>query len=474
MVIMRFIGRKNELHTLNTEYNRNSSFVVIYGRRRVGKTTLIKEFLKNKTAFYYLATEELESQSMKRLANVIARTTKNTLLQKTEFTDWLDLFQLIADYKPEEKKVLVIDEFPYLVRTNSAFPSILQNAWDEFLKDSNVMLILSGSLIGMMQKHVLSYDSPLYGRRTAQMRLTPLPFTSIYETQNLPFEQAVEQFALTGGVPKYLEFFEDGRPLEEQLKDAVFSKNGFLYEEPNFLLKSEFLTAVNYFSIIKTIADGNHKLGKIASALGQESSSLTPYLSTLSDLGFIEKRTPITEKNPEKSRKGLYFIADNFLRFWFCYVYPYKGELELDNMQIVLDEIHKDFKEKFVAFAYEDICKDIFAKLCSNNAISFVPSRIGSYWLNDYDGDTEINVMSVDHQNKQVFAGECKYHTKPVDAPVYFALKEKVDNAAEIRKSFPKYNIIYGLFSKSGFTKRMLDIAKENPNILLIHEDYLL
>lgn len=471
---MRFIGRKNELHTLNTEYNRNSSFVVIYGRRRVGKTTLIKEFLKNKTAFYYLATEELESQSMKRLANVIARTTKNTLLQKIEFTDWLDLFQLIADYKPEEKKVLVIDEFPYLVRTNSAFPSILQNAWDEFLKDSNVMLILSGSLIGMMQKHALSYDSPLYGRRTAQMRLTPLPFTSIYETQNLPFEQAVEQFALTGGVPKYLEFFEDGRPLEEQLKDAVFSKNGFLYEEPNFLLKSESLTAVNYFSIIKTIADGNHKLGKIASALGQESSSLTPYLSTLSDLGFIEKRTPITEKNPEKSRKGLYFIADNFLRFWFCYVYPYKGELELDNMQIVLDEIHKDFKEKFVAFAYEDICKDIFAKLCSNNAISFVPSRIGSYWLNDYDGDTEIDVMSVDHQNKQVFAGECKYHIKPVDAPVYFTLKEKVDNAAEIRKSFPKYNVIYGLFSKSGFTKRMLDIAKENPNILLIHEDHLL
>lgn len=471
---MRFIGRKNELHTLNTEYNRNSSFVVIYGRRRVGKTTLIKEFLKNKTAFYYLATEELESQSMKRLANVIARTTKNTLLQKIEFSDWLDLFQLIADYKPEEKKVLVIDEFPYLVRTNSAFPSILQNAWDEFLKDSNVMLILSGSLMGMMQKHALSYDSPLYGRRTAQMRLTPLPFTSIYETQNLPFEQAVEQFALTGGVPKYLEFFEDGRPLEEQLKDVVFSKNGFLYEEPNFLLKSESLTAVNYFSIIKTIADGNHKLGKIASALGQESSSLTPYLSTLSNLGFIEKRTPITEKNPEKSRKGLYFIADNFLRFWFCYVYPYKGELELDNMQIVLDEIHKDFKEKFVAFAYEDICKDIFAKLCSNNAISFVPSRIGSYWLNDYDGDTEIDVMSVDHQNKQVFVGECKYHTKPVDAPVYFALKEKVDNAAEIRKSFPKYNVIYGLFSKSGFTKRMLDIAKENPNILLIHEDHLI
>ena len=314
---MKFIGRKTELAKLSAEYEHNGSFVVIYGRRRVGKTTLIKEFLKQKTAFYFLATEELETQSMKRLAGVIARTTKNSLLQKVSFSDWMDLFQVIADYEPEQKKVLVIDEFPYLVKANPAFPSILQNAWDELLKDSNIMLILSGSLIGMMQKHALSYDSPLYGRRTSQMRLAPLPFTDIYAVQELPFDQAVERYAVTGGVPKYLEFFQDDRDLLNQIKDVVLSKNGFLYEEPNFLLKSESMTAVNYFSIIKAIADGCHKLGKIAGALGQETSALTPYLSTLSELGFVEKRTPITEKNPEKSRKGLYFIADNFIRFWF-------------------------------------------------------------------------------------------------------------------------------------------------------------
>ena len=468
---MKFIGRKGEIGKLNAEYNNDSSFVVIYGRRRVGKTTLIKEFLKKKTAFYFLATEELESQSMKRLAGVVARTTKNTLLQKATFTDWMDLFQMIADYKPEEKKVLVIDEFPYLVKINSAFPSILQNAWDEILKDSNIMLILSGSLIGMMQKYALSYDSPLYGRRTAQMRLASLPFTDIYVVQKMSFDQAVEQYAVTGGIPKYLEFFEDGRPLEDQLKDTVLSKSGFLYEEPYFLLKSESVTAVNYFSIIKSIADGNHKLGKIAGVLGLETSSLTPYLSTLSDLGFVEKRTPVTEKNPEKSRKGLYFIADNFIRFWFRYIYPYKGELELDNMQIVLDEMNKDFREKFVAFAYEDICKSIFAELCRNEDVSFVPSRIGSYWLNDYDGDAEIDVMAVDHQNKRLFAGECKYNAKPVDAPVYFALKEKVDSATEIRKAFPGYEVTYGVFSKSGFTQRMLDIIKENANIILVNEN---
>ncbi|MCI6090538.1 MAG: ATP-binding protein [Solobacterium sp.] len=471
---MKFIGRKEELGKLEAEYQRDGSFVVVYGRRRVGKTTLIKEFIKNKTAFYYLATEELEVQSMKRLAGVIGRATNNSLLNKAVFNDWLDLFQLVADYKPNEKKVLVIDEFPYLVKTNPAFPSILQNAWDELLKDNNVMLILSGSLIGMMLKHTLSYDSPLYGRRTAQMRLSSLPFNDVYMASGLTFERAVEQYAITGGVPKYLEFFEDGRELVDQIKDVVLNKSGFLYEEPFFLLRSESLSAVNYFSIIKTIADGNHKLGKIASALNQDTSSITPYLSTLTELGFIEKRIPVTEKNPEKTRKGLYFISDNFIRFWFHYVYPYKGELELDNVQIVLDEINKDFKEKFVAFAYEDICKEIFQNLCKKGSIDFVPSRIGSYWLNDFNNDTEIDVMAIDNQNKRIFVGECKYHNKSVDAQVYFSLKEKVENNDEIKKGFTGFELIYGLFSKSGFTNRMLDIAKENVDILLINDDTLL
>lgn len=195
---MDFIGRTSELATLNAELERGSGFVVIYGRRRVGKTTLIKEFIKDKRAFYFLATTESEAQSMKRFAGVLSRTTKNPMLSKVTFTDWLDLFQVVADDHPDEKKVLVIDEFPYLAKTNPDFPSILQNAWDEVLKDHNVMLILCGSLISMMKKHALAYDSPLYGRRTAQIRLMPLQFTDVYAAQNLSFEQAVEQYAITG------------------------------------------------------------------------------------------------------------------------------------------------------------------------------------------------------------------------------------------------------------------------------------
>lgn len=467
---MKFLGREKEILGLEKEYARDGGFVVIYGRRRIGKTTLIKQFIKSKTAFYFLATKEVESQSMKRFAGVIARTTGNSVMQKAAFSDWLDLFQAVADYKPNEKKVLVIDEFPYLVKVNDSFPSILQNAWDEILKDSNVMLILCGSLISMMKKHALSYESPLYGRRTAQMRIAPLPFTTVYENQKLSFEEAAEQYSITGGVPKYMEFFSDGQPLYEQIKENVLSKNGFLYEEPNFLLADEVQVPTNYFSIIKVIADGNHKLGTIAGILGLETSALTPYLKTLSELGFIEKQVPVTEKNAEKTRKGLYFISDNLLRFWFRYVYPYKGELELDNIQISLDELNKDFRQKFVAFAYEDICKEIFAKLCSDKRIDFTPSKIGSYWLNDYSGNTQIDVMAIDTVNKRLFAGECKYHNQPIDADVYFELVKKVDNSSEIKSAFKGYTVIYGVFSKSGFTSRMTDISNSNPNLFLINE----
>ena len=236
---MKFIGRRRELESLETAYQTDGGFVVIYGRRRVGKTTLIKEFIKDKLAFYFLATEEVESQSMKRLACVAARITKNPMLQRVAFSDWLDLFRVISEYRPEEKKVLVIDEFPYLVKSNPAFPSILQNAWDEILKDSNVMLILCGSLIGMMQKYALSYDSPLYGRRTAQIRLAPLPFPDVYAAQSLSFEDAVKQYSITGGVPKYLEFFNERDDLLQQVESVILSKNGFLYEEPNFHYPSD-------------------------------------------------------------------------------------------------------------------------------------------------------------------------------------------------------------------------------------------
>jgi hypothetical protein len=302
----------------------------------------------------------------------------------------------------------------------------------------------------------------------------PLTFSEVYAQQDLSFENSVIQYSVTGGVPKYMEFFDENESFMEQMKENVLSKNGFLYEEPIFLLDEEVQTPTNYFSIIKTIADGNHKLGSISSILNLDNSTLSPYISTLMELGYIEKRIPVTENNPAKSRKGLYFISDNFMRFWFRYVYPFKGELELDNQQIALDELEKDFINKFVAFSYEVICQNIFAELCKSEKIDFVPSKIGSYWLNDFNGDTEIDVMAVDNTNKFVFCGECKYHVQPVDADVYFDLRKKVENSSDIQKKFNCYEFIYGVFSKSGFTDRLLDLNSSTSGLILINEDTVL
>ncbi len=464
---MKFIGRKPELDRLESEYKKDSSMVVIYGRRRVGKTTLIKEFIKGKNAFYYLASKEVEPLCRKRFSSVLARGMKNSRVADVTYDSWETLFEIVADYKPEEKKIVVIDEFPYLVKTNPAFVSVMQYVWDEILKDKNVMLILCGSLVSMMKKHTLSSDSPLYGRRTAQIRLLPLSFTEVHGKEK-DFEAAIEQYSVIGGVPKYLELFDPEATLKENISDLILSKSGFLYEEPNFLFSDEVTVPTNYFSVLKAISDGNHRLDKIGGVLGLESSDITPYIKTLIELGFVEKETPITEKNPEKSRKGLYFVSDPFIRYWFRYVNPYRGELELDNSWIVFDEMKKDFTEKYVAFAYEKICADIFESLCKNGELDFTPSRIGSFWQNDIGTDTQIDVAAVDTTHKTLFFGECKYHKNPVDADVYFNLTEKVKNNSEIKKAYSGYKIIYGVFSKSGFTKRLLEVSLENEALFLI------
>ncbi len=463
----RFIGRQSEMKTLEREFNRESGFVVIYGRRRVGKTTLIKEFIKNKNALYFIATEEMENGNIKRLANTIGEYTGQTYLKNANFSDWEDLFKIFAEFKPTDKKVLIIDEFQYLVNVNSAFATIFQRIWDEILKDKNVMVIICGSLISMMTTHVLSYSSPLYGRRTAQIRLSPLKFSEILKINSKKtFEQLVESYSITGGVPKYFDFFDNDESLMGNVEREVLRKDGFLYEEPVFLLEKEVKELVSYFSIMKNIAAGNHKVSQLAGVLELPSNALSPYLKTLMDLDLVEKRIPVTEKQPEKSRKGLYFVKDHFIEFWFRFVYAYKGELELDNIDYVLDKIKKNFIQNHVSFVYEDICKDIILMLCKDGKIDFIPSKIGSYW----NSNIEIDVMALDEERKKVLIGECKYVNQPVDLDVLFGLKEKAEKITEISQ----YEKMFVIFSKSGFTNRLKEASKQNVNILLIDKENVL
>ena len=341
----RFIDRERELATLNEQHTANdAAFMVIYGRRRVGKTTLIKEFIKNKRALYFLANEETEAVSMRRFAETLAEYTGQEYLKNASFENWRDLFDIFLKHEQSEKKLLIIDEFPYMANANSAFPSILQWVWDTWFQEQNAMLVLCGSLINMMEKYTLNYSSPLYGRRTGQIKMKQIDFAHYHKFyENMPYRDLVEFYSVTGGIPKYIELFDGQKGLFDEIRRLMLNPDGLLFEEPEFLLRHEVDEIGSYFSIIKSIAAGNHKPGKISADINVKQTSLPKYLKTLIDLGILRREVPVTEDNPEKSKMSLYQIKDNFLRFWFRFVYPERGRLELGQADYVMQKIKANF-----------------------------------------------------------------------------------------------------------------------------------
>ena len=306
-----FVDRENELFFLEEQYKSPSaSMVILYGRRRVGKTALMTKFMENKPSIYFLATEESEQQNRNSFKELVARFTNNELLAASSIRQWDILFRVLIEKSQSQKLVILMDEFQYLGKSNPAFPSVFQKIWDTILKDQNVMVILCGSLISMMESQTLAYSSPLYGRRTGQIKLKQIPFQYYADFfPELSRKELIEYYSVTGGIPKYIELFQGDREIYSAIERNVLQKSSFLYDEPNFLLQREVSEVGSYYSIIKTIAAGNQKLGKIAGTLEMKQTSLTRYLKTLIDLDILEREVPVTEENPEKSKKGLFFCV---------------------------------------------------------------------------------------------------------------------------------------------------------------------
>ena len=457
-----FVNRKKEIAAVQAEYEREeSSFVVIYGRRRVGKTTLINHFCKDKEAIYFLATEENESENRNSFKRLVAEHFNHTLLANVQISRWEEIFEVIASRNNRnDRLILVLDEFQYLGKANKAFPSILMGVWDNILRKSNIMLILCGSLINMMTSQVLSYDSPLYGRRTAQIKLGQIPFENYNEFYSeLSFTDLLERYAVTGGVPKYIELFSNSDNIYSAIHNNILSKNSFLYAEPEFLLQKEVTEVGSYFSILKTIAAGNHKLGKIAAALEVPQTKLTTYLKIMIDLDLIEREVPVTEENPSKSKLGLYYIKDNFISFWFRFVYPYRSLIESDQEMYVMKKIQQNFIDNHVSYVYEDVCRKQIWQLLSRD-ISI--NRAGRWWGN---GDIEIDVVAYDSVGKDIVFGECKYSKTPKGMDVLTSLKNK---STYVKWNANNRNEYFCIFSKSGFSENLMEYAKSNPNVILI------
>lgn len=455
----RFVDRELETKTLEREYaKKGASLVIVYGRRRVGKTTLLNEFAKDKRTIYYLATQESEGINRNLFREKAAEFAQNEVLMNAVVDRWDTIFKAIVTADGKEKIVVILDEFQYLGRTNPAFPSVFQRIWDEILKERNVMVILCGSLISMMVSQTLSYQSPLYGRRTAQIRLKQIPFLYYQDFfDGLSFREQVERYAVTGGVPKYIESFADQEDIYRGIEENILALSGYLYEEPYFLLQQEVSELGSYFSVLRAIAFGNTKMADLSSAIGVRATDLTRTLKTLIDLDLVEREVPVTEKEPEKSKKGLYHIKDNYIRFWFTFIYPNQSDIERGNTEYVMEKIRKSFVRNHVAFVYEDICRELLA---ADQEIPYHFSRIGRYW----DKHTEIDVVALNEEEKVILFGECKYWSNPVDVDIFYALVEKSKRVAWFLNDRKE---IFMLFSISGYTQRLLRLARERRDLIL-------
>ena len=460
--MLKLIDREQEMETLVEEYNsKGSSLVIMYGRRRVGKTTLISEFIKGKNALFFLASQESEAQNRNLFKDKAAEFINSDLLRNATVSDWDTIFKAIIETKFETKPIIVIDEFQYIGKSNSAFPSIMQRIWDGLLKDKSVMLILCGSLITMMKEQTLEYSSPLYGRRTAQIKLKQIPF-SYYENffPNKESKELIEMYSVTGGVPKYIESLREEKDIYSAIKKYVLNPSSYLYDEPHFLLQQEVTEIGSYFSLIKTIAAGNSKLSAIATALELPQTGLTKYLKTLIDLDILEREVPITEENPDKSKKGLYRIKDNFIKFWFAFIYPNLSFLESGNTEIVMKKIEKGFVSGQVSFVYQDVCRQKMWKMNADEVWPFTFSKIGRYW----DNNTEIDIAALDPDGKNLILGECKYWKEPVGINIFADLEEKAKKVAWNKNNRKTW---YILFSTGGFTPELKELAKSRNDIIL-------
>lgn len=459
-----FIDRKIELQFLEQEYARKeSSLVILYGRRRVGKTALMTKFMENKRAFYFLATEESEQQNRNTFKEDVAVFTGNSLLHAAEINRWEPVFEILVNSAGQERQVILMDEFQYLGKSNPAYPSIFQKIWDTVLKDKNVMVILCGSLITMMESQTLSYSSPLYGRRTGQIKLKQIPFQ--YYDKFFPGkkrQELIEYYAVTGGVPKYIELFRAGHDIYDAIEKNILQKSSFLYDEPNFLLQREVSEVGSYYSIIKTIAVGNQKLGKIASALELKQTGLTRYLKTLVDLDILEREVPITEENPEKSKRGLYRIKDNFIWFWFKFIYPNLSMIESGHASLVMKKIRQNFIDNHVSFIYEDVCLETLWQMNANEVWNFSFEKAGRWW----DAQSEIDLVALDSVGKNIIFGECKYWKGPMGMDVLNKLKEK---ASCVDWNYGNRKEYFVLFSINGFTEDLVKYAEGCENVVLSH-----
>lgn len=460
-----FIGRERELDSLNKLYTSNKfEFAVIYGRRRVGKTALITQFIKDKKAIYFMGVESNAKQNLENFSKNILEFGTGIPVETT-FVSFQSALEYVFKLAENERLILAIDEYPYVARSSDSLASTLQFLIDKYKDSSKLMLILCGSSVSYMEDHVLSYKAPLYGRRTAQMKILPFDFADTCRCfKNFSDEDKALIYGIVGGTPQYLLQMDDNLSVEDNIKNTFFNPTSSLFEEPENLLKQEVREPALYNAIITAIATGASRMAEISTKVGESTSVCAAYLKNLIALGLVQKETPYGDK---ESRKSIYTIDDNMFRFWYRFVPENQSIIGRGAVELAYRRIEPHLPD-YMGKVFEEICKQYLWSLLLAGKSPVEFRELGRWWGTNpaTRKQTEIDIMGEQDKNTVLF-GECKWTNEKVDASVLETLVR--------RSQMFHYDTIWlYLFAKSGFTKGCVEAADKMGNVkLVVYRDIL-
>lgn len=452
---------------MNRRYTRgNFECLIVYGRRRFGKTALINEFCKDKPTVFFSALNATAQENLEALSKAIYEKDNPSTEEAPVFRSFDAAFSEITRMSENERLVFVIDEYPYLAKAYSSISSRLQHIIDRTWKDGKLFLILCGSSMSFMEYQVLGYESPLYGRRTGQYKIQALNYKEITVfNPGLTNEEQALVYGVTGGIPHYINKLNIENDVDAALKENLFNTSGYLFEEPENLLKQELREPAVYNSIITAIAGGASKANEISTKVGIESAVCAKYLKVLLNLGIIKKENPITEK---PGRKTIYVIGDNFFRFWYRFVPQNTSAITAGRIDKIYDSVIKHRFSDYMGLVFEQMCRE-YLFLCADE-LPVILSDIGQWWGTDAKTkkEVQIDIVGTPTEGKEYIIGSCKYRNEPVGTDEAELLKRY----AEVFGKGEKYHFF--IFSKGGFTQGLKSLGDKGEVTLITLDDMYL
>ena len=462
-----FIAREPELQFLADCYSKDKSqLVVLYGRRRIGKTETLRTFCKDKPHVFFSCTQSTDKKQLERFSDALLRENIPAGRFISAFSDWEIAFESISDLPyGDSKRLVVIDEFPYMCNANKSIPSILQNVWDSKLKDENVMIILCGSSMSFIEKEILSKKNPLYGRSTGIYKMEEMNFYDAMKFfPDYSDEDKIITYSILGGIPHYLTQWDPGVSVNDNIKKSILTKGSVLYSEVDFLLRQELRETSIYGAVIEAVALGSTRLNEISQkSLIEDNSKTSVYLRNLIELGIVTREMSVDTAVKERGNqnRGIYKLADNFFRFWYTYGFANISQLEDGDVDGVYEYSVEPTLRNFASYAFEDVCLQFVRMQQKEKKLPFRFSKIGRWWgkttVRDAQApnglrtaETEIDILAVSSDAKKYLAGECKFKKSP------FTNAEYLDLCAKLTPQKETSEFYYALFSSAGFDEKLL------------------